>query len=72
MIQALSVKALQEELSGLSPVLAWIPGSMALVTIMIVILHVAVNAEDLTEGQSLGKAFQSWLKKLADMLRNKS
>ncbi|MFV3407428.1 hypothetical protein [Bdellovibrio bacteriovorus] len=55
----------------MSPALALIPGSMAVITVMIVVLHVLVNAEDLTEGQSLRKSVEKWLVKLADMLRNK-
>lgn len=63
---------MQEELSGLSPVLALIPGSMAVLTLMIVVLHIVVNREDIEGGRSFRRAFESWVKKLTDLLKNKS
>ena len=37
---------LQQELSALPPALALVPASMSIITMMIVVLHIVVNAED--------------------------
>lgn len=46
--QAIILKALQKELSGLPSALALAPMGMAVITLMIVVLHIIVNAEDIS------------------------
>lgn len=46
-IQAVVLNVLQNELSGLPSALALAPVGMAIITVMIVVLHIIVNAEDI-------------------------
>ncbi|MGZ3772880.1 MAG: hypothetical protein ACXVCY_05160 [Pseudobdellovibrionaceae bacterium] len=64
--QAIVLNLLQKELSGLSPMLALAPVGMAIVTIMIVVIHIIVNADDinfnkLTVKLIVGKIKKWWL-----------
>lgn len=62
---------LQQELSALPPALALVPASMSIVTMMIVVLHIVVNAEDVVVLQQPRHWILVQIQKLLGLLKNK-
>lgn len=62
---------LQQELSALPPALALVPASMSIITMMIVVLHIVVNAEDMVALEQPRHWFLVQIQKLLRLLRNK-
>ncbi|WP_347356819.1 hypothetical protein [Bdellovibrio sp.] len=56
----------------MSPALALIPGSMAVVTVMIVVLHVLVNLDDLSETTPMRRTAKRWMRRISDLFKNKN